>query len=110
MVALIKINNLREAIDISNDIEYGLSASIFTESNKNAHIAARDLEFGLVYVNTATIGAEIVSPFGGMKGTGNGHREAGGMGGAIDTYTEIKVINVDYSGSIQKAQGIDWGK
>ena len=73
-----------------------------------AHRAARELETAIVYINNASIGAEVVAPFGGIKGTGNGHREAGGAGGAIDTYTEIKVINVDYSGSIQKAQMIEW--
>ncbi|HMR01631.1 MAG TPA: aldehyde dehydrogenase, partial [Candidatus Gracilibacteria bacterium] len=60
-----------------------------------------------VYINTSTIGAEIQTPFGGLKNTGNGHRDAGGDGGAIETYTEMKVISVDYSGSIQKAQGIE---
>jgi aldehyde dehydrogenase (NAD+) len=104
VVALIKADNLQDAIKKANSIKYGLSSSIFTQSINNAEIAARDLQAGLVYINTSTIGAEIQTPFGGLKGTGNGHREAGGYGGAIETYTEMKVISTDYSGKIQKAQ------
>ena len=110
VVSVLKANDLHDAITIANNVEYGLSSAIFTKNIHNAHIAARDLETGIVYVNSSTIGAEIHTPFGGVKNTGNGHREAGGQGGAIETYTEIKVINVDYSGKIQKAQGIKWGK
>ncbi len=104
VVALIKAKDFNDAVRIANGVEYGLSASIFTKDIHNAEIASRDLEVGLVYVNSSTIGAEIQTPFGGLKGTGNGHREAGGRGGAIDTYTEVKVISVDYSGKLQKAQ------
>jgi len=108
VVALLKAKDFDDAICLANNTAYGLSSAIFTESIRNAHKAAEALETGLVYVNAATIGAEVQTPFGGIKGTGNGHREAGGMGGALDTYTEIKVINVDFSGSVQKAQGIKW--
>jgi alpha-ketoglutaric semialdehyde dehydrogenase len=108
IVAMIKIKNFEDAIKVANDVEYGLSSAIFTQDVNLAHRASELLETGLVYINSATIGAEIQSPFGGVKGTGNGHREAGGLGGALETYTEMKVVNVDFSGSIQKAQGIDW--
>lgn len=108
VVSIIKVKNFQEAIKVANNVEYGLSAAIFTQDVNKVHIAARDLEAGIVYINTATIGAEVSTPFGGIKNTGNGHREAGGLGGAIDSFTEIKVINTDYSGKIQKAQNIDW--
>ena len=62
----------------------------------------RDFETGLFYVNAATIGAEVHLPFGGMKDTGNGHREAGIAG--IDVFTEWKSIYVDFSGRLQRAQ------
>ena len=62
----------------------------------------RDAECGLVYVNAGTIGAEIQLPFGGMKSTGNGHREAGRA--ALEVYSEWKSIYVDYSGKLQRAQ------
>ncbi|TMD58756.1 MAG: aldehyde dehydrogenase family protein, partial [Chloroflexi bacterium] len=62
----------------------------------------RDAETGIVYVNAGTIGAEIQLPFGGMKATGNGHREAGRAG--LDTFSEWKSIYVDFSGKLQRAQ------
>ncbi|MFQ5620695.1 MAG: aldehyde dehydrogenase family protein [Candidatus Nanoarchaeia archaeon] len=104
VTCLIKVKSLKQAIDTANDTIYGLSSAIFTQDVNNANTAARDLQSGLVYVNTSTIGAEVQSPFGGVKCTGNGHREAGGQGGALETYSEMKVINTDFSGSIQKAQ------
>ncbi|HLC20255.1 MAG TPA: aldehyde dehydrogenase family protein, partial [Candidatus Nanoarchaeia archaeon] len=107
VVVLLKIKSFDDAITVANNVDYGLSAAIFTNNVHLAHRAAEQLEAGIVYINSATIGAEIQAPFGGVKNTGNGHREAGGLGGAIDTYTEIKVINVDFSGRLQKAQGID---
>jgi alpha-ketoglutaric semialdehyde dehydrogenase len=108
VVAMIKAKHFEDAIAVANNVEYGLSSAIFTQDVNLAHRAADMLETGLVYINSATIGAEIQTPFGGVKGTGNGHREAGGVGGALETYTEMKVINTDYSGSLQKAQGIKW--
>ncbi|MBI1969620.1 aldehyde dehydrogenase family protein [Candidatus Woesearchaeota archaeon] len=104
VVALMKADNFEHAIKIANGVEYGLSSAIFTRDVNRAEYAARALEAGIVYINTATIGAEIQAPFGGVKRTGNGHREAGGIGGALETYTEMKVITIDYSGKIQKAQ------
>ena len=108
VVVLIKVKDFDDAIRVANGVEYGLSSAIFTQDVNLAHRASELLEVGIVYVNSATIGAEIQAPFGGIKHTGNGHREAGGLGGALETYTEIKVINVDFSGRLQKAQGVDW--
>lgn len=107
VTALTTAKDFNQALEYANNVKYGLSASIFTTNVNYAEKAAEKLQTGLVYVNTSTIGAEIQTPFGGWKNTGNGHRDAGGAGGAIETYTEMKVISVDYSGSIQKAQGID---
>ena len=81
---------------------YGLSGSIYTQDVNKAFTAIRDFETGLFYVNAATIGAEVHLPFGGMKDTGNGHREAGIAG--IDVFTEWKSIYVDFSGKLQRAQ------
>ncbi len=107
VTAITKVKDFKQALEYANKVEYGLSSSIFTKNVNLAEKAAERLETGLVYVNTSTIGAEIQTPFGGVKNTGNGHRDAGGRGGAIDTFTEIKVISVDYSGELQKAQGIE---
>jgi alpha-ketoglutaric semialdehyde dehydrogenase len=101
-VAVIKVRDLDEAIRVSNGIKYGLSSSIFTRDVNRAFRAMRDLKAGITYINAGTIGAEVHLPFGGVKDTGNGHREAGQA--ALDFFTEWKSIYVDYSGKLQKAQ------
>jgi len=100
--ALIRVRDLDEAIRVANGISYGLSSSIFTRDVNAAFRAMRDLEAGITYVNAGTIGAEVHLPFGGVKDTGNGHREAGQA--ALDLFTEWKSIYVDYSGRLQRAQ------
>ena len=100
--SLIRVRDFDEAIRVSNGIRYGLSSSIYTRDVNKAFRAMRDLEAGITYVNAGTIGAEVHLPFGGIKDTGNGHREAGQA--ALDVFTEWKSIYVDYSGRLQKAQ------
>ncbi len=102
VTAIIEASGLDEAIKILNSTRYGLSCSIYTQNVNNAFRFMRDAECGIVYVNAGTIGAEIQLPFGGMKATGNGHREAGRA--ALDVYSEWKSIYVDYSGKLQRAQ------
>ncbi|MBI5237985.1 MAG: aldehyde dehydrogenase family protein [Deltaproteobacteria bacterium] len=104
VAAIIKAKSLEEAIGIANDVEYGLSASIYTQDVNRSAIAERDLDAGLVYINAPTIGAEIQLPFGGTKKSGLGRREAGGRGGAIEMFTKWKVIYRDFSNRLQKAQ------
>jgi alpha-ketoglutaric semialdehyde dehydrogenase len=100
--ALIPVDDLDEAVRAANAIEYGLSSSIFTRDVNRAFRAMRDLQTGITYVNAGTTGAEVHLPFGGMKQTGNGHREAGQA--ALDVFTEWKSLYVDYSGKLQRAQ------
>jgi aldehyde dehydrogenase (NAD+) len=102
VLSLIEAKNLDEAIEFANSVIYGLSSSIYTESIQNAFRAIDKLEAGITYVNAPTIGAEIHLPFGGVKATGNGAREAGTS--AIEEFTEIKTVYIDYSGRLQKAQ------
>lgn len=102
VLSIIKINNLNQAIQAANDVEYGLSSAIYTRNVNMAFIAIEKLESGLTYINSSTIGAEVHLPFGGVKGTGNGTREAGIEG--IHEFSEIKTIYVDYSEKLQKAQ------
>ena len=101
-VAVIKVSDVDQAIEVSNGIKYGLSSSIFTADVNKAFRAMRDLKAGITYINAGTIGAEVHLPFGGVKDTGNGHREAGQA--ALDFFTEWKSIYVDYSGKLQRAQ------
>src|SRR5437870_5572221 len=102
VTAVIEVSTIDEAIKAVNSTKYGLSSSIYTRNVNNAFRFMRDAETGMVYVNAGTIGAEIQLPFGGMKATGNGHREAGRA--ALDVYSEWKSIYVDYSGKLQRAQ------
>jgi len=104
VVSVIKAENLEDAVQIVNRTSYGLSSSIYTQNVNASAIAERDLETGIVYVNASTIGAEIQLPFGGIKHSGYGRKEAGGRGGALDTYSRWKVIYRDFSGRLQKAQ------
>jgi aldehyde dehydrogenase (NAD+) len=102
VVSLIPVGSLEEAIEVGNSVEYGLSASIYTQDINNAFRAMRDMYTGLFYVNAPTIGAETHLPFGGTKSTGNGHREACVQ--ALEVFSEWKSIYVDYSGTLQRAQ------
>jgi alpha-ketoglutaric semialdehyde dehydrogenase len=102
VVGVIPCEDLDDAIEIANGIEYGLSSALYTKDVNKAFSAIRDLYAGITYINAPTIGAEVHLPFGGTKATGNGHRE-GGIG-AIDFYTEWKSVYVDYSDRLQKAQ------
>ena len=102
VVSIIPCDDMEDAVEIANGIEYGLSSAIYTKDVNKAFAAIRDLYAGITYVNAPTIGAEVHLPFGGTKATGNGHRE-GGIG-AIDFYTEWKSVYVDYSDKLQKAQ------
>ncbi|MFS8542383.1 MAG: aldehyde dehydrogenase family protein, partial [Limnochordales bacterium] len=99
---IIPCDSLEEAIEINNDTPYGLSSSIYTRDVNRAMQAARDLTTGIVYINHGTTGAEVHLPFGGTRGTGNGHREAAVQ--ALDAFTEWKSIYIDYSGRLQRAQ------
>jgi aldehyde dehydrogenase (NAD+) len=102
VTGLIAVDTLEEAIEVNNGVPYGLSSAIYTANVDRAFTAMRDLTTGLVYVNAGTIGAEVHLPFGGTRGTGNGHREAGIA--ALDVFSEWKSIFVDYSGRLQRAQ------
>jgi acyl-CoA reductase-like NAD-dependent aldehyde dehydrogenase len=102
VLSVLKASSLEEAIDILNDTPYGLSSSIFTKDVNKAFVAVRDIKAGITYINGATIGAEAHMPFGGVKETGNGHREGGWT--VYDFFTEWKAVYIDYSGKLQRAQ------
>lgn len=102
VLSITKVSSFEEAINVANKCEYGLSSSIFTKDINQAMRAVRDLESGITYINAPTIGAEAHMPFGGVKGTGNGHREGGWT--AFDIFTEWKTVYIDYSDKLQRAQ------
>lgn len=102
VLSVSKANSYSHAIELANDCEYGLSSSIYTSDVNLAFSAIRSIEAGITYINAPTIGAEAHMPFGGIKGTGNGHREGGWT--VFDIFTEWKTVYIDYSGGLQRAQ------
>ena len=102
VLSVIKVGSLDEAIRVNNDVRYGLSSALYTRDVNAAFRAMSDLDNGITYVNAPTIGAEAHLPFGGVKQTGNGHREGGWE--VYEFYSETKVCYIDYSGQLQRAQ------
>ena len=102
VLSIIEVGSFEEAITVLNDSPYGLSSSIYTRDVSRACRAIRDIQAGITYINGPTIGAEVHLPFGGVKDTGNGHREAGRT--VYDIFSEWKSVYIDYSGKLQKAQ------
>ncbi len=93
-ISILPVASYEEAIQAANSTEYGLSTSIFTSDVRTTFRALRDIESGLVYVNAPTTGAEIHMPFGGMKASGNGHRELGSH--SVEEFSETKSVFISY--------------
>lgn len=102
ILAIAKAENYEHAVELHNDCDYGLSSSIYTRNVNYSFRAMRELEAGITYINAPTIGAEAHMPFGGVKFTGNGHREGGWT--VFDIFTEWKTVYVDFSDKLQRAQ------
>jgi aldehyde dehydrogenase (NAD+) len=102
VLSVLRFTTFADAVRIANGVKYGLSSSIYTRDVNLAFRALEALDTGITYVNAPTIGAEAHLPFGGIKETGNGHREGGWE--VFDFYSETKVGYVDYSGTLQRAQ------
>jgi aldehyde dehydrogenase (NAD+) len=101
VLSLLEFDTFEQAIEIANSIDYGLSTALYTKDVNRAFTAIRDLEAGITYINAPTIGAEVHLPFGGVKHTGNGHREGSE---ALEFFTTWKAVYVDYSDKLQRAQ------
>ncbi|MFZ5623004.1 MAG: aldehyde dehydrogenase family protein [Gemmatimonadota bacterium] len=108
VLSVIRVNSFDEAVRINNGVKYGLSSSLYTRNVNLAMRAMEELENGITYVNAPTIGAEAHLPFGGVKQTGNGHREGGWE--VYEFYSETKVGYIDYSGTLQRAQIDNYGE
>ncbi|HEU5175213.1 MAG TPA: aldehyde dehydrogenase family protein [Gemmatimonadaceae bacterium] len=102
VLSVIRVTSADEAFAINNGVKYGLSSSLYTQDVNLAFRALNELDNGITYVNAPTIGAEAHLPFGGVKQTGNGHREGGWE--VYEFYSETKVGYVDFSGTLQRAQ------
>ena len=102
VLAVLRFGTLDEAIRINNGVRYGLSSSLYTRDIVAAYRAIDEIDCGITYINAPTIGAEAHLPFGGVKETGNGHREGGWQ--VYEFFSETKTVYVDYSGTLQRAQ------
>jgi len=102
VTTVIPVGSLEKAIKVANGVNFGLSAAIYTQDVNRAFHAMNEMYTGIFYINSSTIGAEVHLPFGGTKGTGNGHREAGTQ--VLDVFSEWKSVYIDYSGKLQRAQ------
>jgi alpha-ketoglutaric semialdehyde dehydrogenase len=102
VLSVLRVASAEEAFAVNNAVRYGLSSAIYTGDVTTAMRAVNELANGITYVNAPTIGAEAHLPFGGVKETGNGHREGGWE--VYHFYSETKVAYIDFSGALQKAQ------
>jgi aldehyde dehydrogenase (NAD+) len=102
VLSVLRFKTTDEAFAINNDVKYGLSSSVYTRDVNVAMRALNELDNGITYINAPTIGAEAHLPFGGVKQTGNGHREGGWE--VYEFYSETKVGYLDFSGALQRAQ------
>jgi acyl-CoA reductase-like NAD-dependent aldehyde dehydrogenase len=101
VIAVVRVKDFDEAMTAANDVRFGLSSAIFTTDATTVFRFADRIEAGIVHVNSGTPGGEAQLPFGGMKGTGVGPREQGST--ALDFFTEIKTVYVDYTGQSRKS-------
>ncbi len=106
VLSVMRVRSFEEAIQAANAVRFGLSSSIYTRDLHFAFRAMEEIDAGITYINAPTIGSEVHLPFGGVKETGNGHRE-GAAWTLLEIFSEWKTIYVDYSGRLQKAQGIE---
>ena len=100
VLSVIRVKDNQSALTAANDTRFGLSASVYTSDVAAMFRFVDRLDAGIIHVNSPTVGGEAHIPFGGMKATGVGLREMGRV--AIDFYTELKVVYVDYTGAKRK--------
>jgi aldehyde dehydrogenase (NAD+) len=96
VLSVLRVKDFDEAMHVANDSEYGLSSSIFSNDASRIFRFVDEIETGMTHINSPTTGGEAHIPFGGIKGTGIGDREQGST--ALDFYTDLKVVYVDYTG------------
>ena len=98
VLALVPADDARQAIEIANNVPYGLSASLFTNDLTAAIRYIRDIEVGMVRVNAETAGVELQAPFGGYKQSSSYSREQGRA--AIEFFTQTKTVTIAPSGGL----------
>jgi aldehyde dehydrogenase (NAD+) len=99
VLSIIRVPDFEEALRVANSVKYGLSSSIYTNDANRIFEFIERIEAGITHVNAPTVASEAQLPFGGVKATGVGIREMGRV--AIDFYTELKAVYIDYNGRKQ---------
>jgi acyl-CoA reductase-like NAD-dependent aldehyde dehydrogenase len=97
ITCLYRVRGFEEAIAIANDSPFGLTASIHTQSIHRAMTFIGRIQSGVAVVNGGTYGSEPHMPFGGLKQSGNGWREAGTQ--ALDVYSDLKTVYINHNPS-----------
>jgi acyl-CoA reductase-like NAD-dependent aldehyde dehydrogenase len=95
ITCLYRVSSFEEAITLANDSPFGLTASIHTQNINRAMTFLNRIQSGVAVVNGGTYGSEPHLPFGGLRQSGNGWREAGTQ--AIDVYSDLKTIYINHN-------------
>ena len=95
VLTVFKVKDLKEAIKISNSVEFGLSSSVYTKDITKAYEYINTVETGMVHVNASTLGGEVHLPFGGLNASGVGQREQGTA--AVDFFSEVITVYIDHA-------------
>jgi len=95
ITCLYRVSNFEDAITLANDSPFGLTASIHTQNINRAMTFLNRIQSGVAVVNGGTYGSEPHLPFGGLRQSGNGWREAGTQ--AIDVYSDLKTIYINHN-------------
>jgi acyl-CoA reductase-like NAD-dependent aldehyde dehydrogenase len=102
VLSVLRAKNYEEAMTLANTSEYGLTSSIYTNNSGHIFDFCERIETGMVHVNSPTVGGEAQIPFGGLKSSGVGEREQGPT--ALDFYTDVKVVYIDYTGAARTSK------
>ena len=95
VLTAMEAQDIEEAISVSNQVQFGLSSSIYTRDIPKAFQYINTVETGMVHVNAPTLGGEVHLPFGGLKSSGVGQREQGLEG--INFFSEVLTAYIDYA-------------
>ncbi len=97
VLGIMRARDAEEAIRYANDVQFGLTASIYTRDYFEALRFVEKAEVGMVHVNQPTVGGEAQLPFGGIKATGVGEKEMAEEG--ANFFTHLKTVWLDYTGA-----------
>ena len=104
VLTVFKAQDLDEAVELANNVKFGLSSSVYTTDLTRAFRYVDQVEAGIVHVNAPTLGGEIHLPFGGLKASGAGAREQGTE--SLNFFSEVVTVYIDYAGARAQAKFI----